>query len=99
MSIPRINDPSGSNLPRGNKVVEESKTRILRNANRIMNDLSDDDKTHCIQLLRNVKIKFSSLWQKYPGQSFEDLYKDAMSKYIFIYFACFLLRKRPIALQ
>ena len=65
---------------RGNKVVEESKLMIMRNAKMLMHDLSEEDKALCIQLLKNVEIKFSALWQRYRGGSFDDLYKEAVGK-------------------
>jgi DNA-binding MarR family transcriptional regulator len=64
---------------KGHKIVEESKTRLIRNAKMVMHDLSEDDTALCIQLLKNVEIKFSALWQKYRGGTFEELYEDAMS--------------------
>jgi hypothetical protein len=43
-----------------------------------MSDLADDDKELCIQLLKNVEIKFSALWQKQKGKEFSEIYKELM---------------------
>ena len=41
----------------------------------LMNDLTDEDKQLCSQLLKGVQIKFSALWQKHKGRPFNDIYK------------------------
>ncbi|PUZ25066.1 hypothetical protein DCC81_12190 [Chitinophaga parva] len=64
--------------PRGEKVMAKCKARILRNANMIMKDLSQDDKLLCIQLLRNVEIKFSALWPTHRNSTFEAVYREVM---------------------
>lgn len=64
--------------PRGEKVMVKCKARILRNANMIMKDLSPDDKMLCIQLLRNVEIKFSALWPTHRNSTFEAVYREVM---------------------
>ena len=46
----------------------------------MMHDLTDDDKELCIQLLKNVEIKFSALWQRHRGKSFEEVYKAVMDE-------------------
>jgi DNA-binding MarR family transcriptional regulator len=65
--------------PKGEKAVEVSKMKIFKNAKMIMNDLSEDDKALCIQLLKNVEIKFSALWQKHKNKEFEDIYKEIVA--------------------
>ena len=61
---------------KGEKVVNECKNRIVKNATMLMHDLSDDDKKLCIQLLKGVEIKFSALWPKHKGRKFEDVYEE-----------------------
>jgi DNA-binding MarR family transcriptional regulator len=63
---------------KGEKTVEECKVKILQNAAMLMNDLTDDDKELCIQLLRNVEIKFSALWQKHKVKEFAEIYKEVV---------------------
>jgi len=61
---------------KGEKVVEECKTRIVKNAMMLMYDMGNDDKELCIQLLKNVEIKFSALWQGHKGKAFEEVYTE-----------------------
>ncbi|MDB5011646.1 MAG: hypothetical protein JWQ06_2435 [Mucilaginibacter sp.] len=63
---------------KGEKVSKECLVNIEKNATMLMNDLSDDDKELCIQLLKNVEIKFSALWQKHKGKEFDEIYKELM---------------------
>ncbi|MFL5743274.1 MAG: MarR family winged helix-turn-helix transcriptional regulator [Niastella sp.] len=65
--------------PKGEKVAASCLIKIEKNASMLMNDLSNDDKALCIQLLKGVEIKFSELWQKHKGQEFDDIYDDLMS--------------------
>jgi len=65
---------------KGEKAVEECKDRIVKNATMMMSDLTTDDMELCIQLLKNVEIKFSSLWQKHKGKEFDDIYTEVMDK-------------------
>lgn len=61
---------------KGEKVSEICSANIFKNATMLMNDLDEDDKELCIQLLKNVEIKFSALWQKHKGKKFEEIYKE-----------------------
>jgi DNA-binding MarR family transcriptional regulator len=61
---------------KGEKAIEVTKIKIFKNAKLIMNDLSEEDKALCIQLLQNVEIKFSTLWPKHKGKDFEEIYKE-----------------------
>lgn len=61
---------------KGEKAIEATKLKIFKNAKLMMNDLSEDDKALCIQLLKNIEIKFSALWQKHKGKEFEDVYNE-----------------------
>jgi DNA-binding MarR family transcriptional regulator len=63
---------------KGAKVAQECKIRILKNATLMMNDLSNDDKELCIQLLKNVEMKFSALWQSHKSKAFDDIYKEVV---------------------
>ncbi|MFA6060852.1 MAG: winged helix DNA-binding protein [Taibaiella sp.] len=65
---------------KGEKVALECKARIVKNATMIMHDLSNDDKELCIQLLKNVEMKFSALWQSHKGKAFEDIYQEVVSR-------------------
>src|SRR6185312_5375387 len=50
--------------PEGESVVRKCKDRIVLNARMLMWDMPMDDKKLCVQLLKNVEIKFSSKWLK-----------------------------------
>ena len=65
---------------KGEKVTDICEVNIAKNATMLMNDLADDEKELCIQLLKNVEIKFSALWQKHKGKEFEEIYKELMSE-------------------
>jgi DNA-binding MarR family transcriptional regulator len=64
----------------GEKVIAACKKRILKNSAMMMHDLTDDDKELCIQLLKNVEIKFSALWQKHKGKDFEKVYNEVVEE-------------------
>jgi DNA-binding MarR family transcriptional regulator len=61
---------------KGEKAIEATKLKIFKNAKLMMNDLSEDDKALCIQLLKNIEIKFSTLWQKHKGKEFEEIFNE-----------------------
>lgn len=63
---------------KGDRVAEEALIKITKNATMLMYDLNDDDKQLCIQLLKNIEIKFSALWQKHKGREFEEIYAELM---------------------
>jgi DNA-binding MarR family transcriptional regulator len=65
--------------PKGEKAINSCKEKIMQNALMLMNDLSDDDKLLCIQLLKNVEIKFSALWPKHKGRKFEEIFKEVIT--------------------
>lgn len=64
---------------KGEKAVTSCNSRIERNAIMLMNELTDDDKALCIQLLKNVEMKFSALWQKHKGKEFNVIFKEIMN--------------------
>lgn len=61
---------------KGEKTYTACKGRILKNAAMMAYDLADEDKELCIQLLKNVEIKYSALWQKHRGKDFEEVYAE-----------------------
>jgi len=66
--------------PKGEKVVAECKGRIERNAKMLMHDMHEEDKKLCVQLLKDVEIKFSALWPKHKGKEFDDIYTEVVGK-------------------
>ncbi|HVI44394.1 MAG TPA: winged helix DNA-binding protein [Chitinophaga sp.] len=65
---------------KGEKTVEAAKARIIKNAAMMTHDLTEDDKQLCIQLLKNIEIKFSALWQKHKGKEFDEIYEEMMEE-------------------
>jgi DNA-binding MarR family transcriptional regulator len=60
---------------KGEKVVETCFDRIRKNAIMLLHDMTNDDKELCIQLLKNIEIKFSSLWPQHKTKSFDEVYE------------------------
>jgi len=65
---------------KGEKAIEASFPRIKKMAMMMMHDLSNEDMELCIQLLKNVEIKFSALWQRHKGKKLEEIYEDAIAE-------------------
>jgi DNA-binding MarR family transcriptional regulator len=64
---------------KGEKAIKECHSKMLKMATMMMMDLGEDDKAICIQLLKNVEIKYSALWQKHKGRDFDEVYNEMMS--------------------
>ncbi len=64
--------------PKGEKAIIACFPRIKKMAMMMMHDLTEDDKELCIQLLKNVEIKFSALWQNHKGMGFDEITEDVM---------------------
>lgn len=60
----------------GEKALLIAKDQVLRVARMMVNDLSDDDKWLCIQLLTPIDKRFSGMYQKQKNKPFEDIYKE-----------------------
>ena len=46
----------------------------------LFNDIATEDIKLCLQLLENVDIKFSKLWQSHKGKSFGEIYSVITGK-------------------
>lgn len=66
-------------LPAGEKAIVLCMARAGKVARMMTNDLTEDDKELAIQLLKNIEIKFSALWQQHKGQSFDAIYQSVMN--------------------
>lgn len=65
---------------KGEKAIAMSFPRVRKMAEMMLNDLTEDDKQLCIQLLKNVEIKFSALWPKHRGRPFEEVYEEVVNE-------------------
>ena len=54
--------------------------RIQNLAKMMLHDMPEDDKQLCIQLLKHIEIKFSSLVQGHKGMKFEEIYKEVAAE-------------------
>ncbi len=66
--------------PKGEKVIEVCSERISKNAKLMAHDLTNDDKELCVQLLKNIEIKFSALWPQHKAKSFEEVYNSIVKE-------------------
>jgi DNA-binding MarR family transcriptional regulator len=64
----------------GEKTVMTCLDRVLKLAKMMLFEMTEDDKQLCIQLLKSVEIKFSSMVQKHKGETFDDIYKELVGE-------------------
>ncbi|SEW53031.1 DNA-binding transcriptional regulator, MarR family [Chitinophaga arvensicola] len=64
--------------PKGEKVLIQCRRRISQLAEMMFHDMADDDRKLCIQLLKGVETKFSSIWQSHKGKDFEEIYGEVL---------------------
>jgi DNA-binding MarR family transcriptional regulator len=60
---------------KGKKILKECYTRFSRVPEILFRDMSEEDLRLCIQLLKNVEIKFSGLWQQDRNRTLEEIMK------------------------
>lgn len=65
---------------KGEKAIETCFVKIRKMAAMMLHDLADDDKELCIQLLKNIEIKFSALWPKHRGKGFEEIFHEVVEE-------------------
>ena len=63
----------------GAKAIELCTARMRKVAGMMTIDLSEDDKQLCIQLLKNIEVKYSALWQQHKDKPFDEVYDSMMS--------------------
>jgi DNA-binding MarR family transcriptional regulator len=63
----------------GEKAIELCTLRMRKVAGMMAMDLSEDDKQLCIQLLKNIEIKYSKLWQQHKSKPFDEVYESVMA--------------------
>lgn len=64
--------------PKGEATVLEAKDKVIRVAQMMVNDLSDENKRLCIQLLSPINQHFTGLFTKQRNKTFEEVYKENM---------------------
>ena len=62
--------------PKGERVLIVTKERIMKLAEMMFFDLSEDDKLLCFQLLKTVEAKFAGIWQTHKNKDFGEIYKE-----------------------
>ena len=63
---------------KGEETLKKAKRLVLQVANMMVNDLSDDDKQLCIQMLSPINARFSEIYLKQKNKSFEQAYRENM---------------------
>jgi len=66
--------------PKGEKVLHECYLRFMRVPEMLFMEMTTQDIEVCVQLLKNVDIKFSALWQLHKGKPFEQVYEAITGK-------------------
>jgi len=64
--------------PKGEKVLQEAKKRILSVVAMLTQGMTDDDKQLCLQLLKPVDLRFTPVIQKQKNKPFDDIYRENM---------------------
>lgn len=64
--------------PKGEQTLMAAKDIVLKVAEMMVHDLTDEDKRLCIQLLKPIDRRFSGMYQKQKNKSFNDIYKENM---------------------
>jgi DNA-binding MarR family transcriptional regulator len=62
--------------PKGQKLLNICYERFSKVPEMLFLDIPETDIELCIQLLKNVDLKFSKLWQQHRSKSFDDIYKS-----------------------
>jgi DNA-binding MarR family transcriptional regulator len=65
--------------PKGVATLQKAKDLVLKVAQMMVHDLTDDDKQLCIQLLTPIDKRFSGMYQKQKNKSFEEIYKENLT--------------------
>lgn len=64
--------------PKGEQTLMAAKDIVLKVAEMMVHDLSDDDKRLCIQLLKPIDRRFSGMYQKQKNKPFDEIYRENM---------------------
>lgn len=61
---------------KGEKTLQIAKDQVLKVAYMMVQDLSDEDKQLCMDLLEPINKRFSGLYQKQKNKPFDEIYKE-----------------------
>ncbi|HTE33891.1 MAG TPA: MarR family winged helix-turn-helix transcriptional regulator, partial [Chryseolinea sp.] len=61
---------------KGDEILKQCYGRIHQVSELMFGEMTDEDVALCIQLLKNVEMKFSPLVQSHKGKRFEDIYEE-----------------------
>jgi len=61
---------------KGEKVLKDAKQQILKVVAMLVQDLTDDDKQLCLQILSSIDARFSPVIQKQKNRTFEEAYEE-----------------------
>lgn len=64
----------------GEKVIEASARRMAKCAGMMLREVGEDEVKLCTQLLKNVEIKFATIWQQYKAAPFNEIYKQTVNE-------------------
>ena len=64
---------------KGEKVMVACRQNLVRLGILLLNDMTEDEKQLCIQLLKGLEIKLSGQWQRHKGMSYEEICEDLKS--------------------
>jgi DNA-binding MarR family transcriptional regulator len=65
---------------KGKETLQKAKVLVLQVAKLMLDNLSDDDKQLCLQLLAPVQDRFAGLVQKQKNKTFEEIFKNMVDE-------------------
>jgi len=65
---------------KGEKVLQSCYRQFKRVTEMFFMEMSVQDMELCVQLLKNVEIKFAGLWQQHKGKPFGQIYEQVVGK-------------------
>jgi DNA-binding MarR family transcriptional regulator len=65
---------------KGEKVLQACYRRFSKVPEMLFKEMSREDIELCVQLLKNIDIRFSRLWQQHRGKPFEQIYESITGK-------------------
>jgi Transcriptional regulators len=64
----------------GEEILQTCYTELRKVSEVVFTDVAEDDINLCILLLKDIEIKFSSLWQQHKCKSFDNVYEEITGK-------------------